>query len=61
MGDLLLPRLACMGGKSMIERLAIDVLRVRWQVAADGGWKIGIRSIGHGVTPVSDRSFEFLG
>ncbi|MBA7475453.1 hypothetical protein ES707_10824 [subsurface metagenome] len=47
MGDLFLPFLAGMGGKGVIERFAIDVLRMCRQVATDRSRKIGIRAIGH--------------
>lgn len=48
MGDLLLPRVSCMGSERMVEGRAIDILRVRRQMAADRGGQFGIPLIGHG-------------
>jgi 2-alkenal reductase len=54
MRGLFLPRVAHMGRESMIERLAIDVLCVRWQASDEGGVQTGTGfiwdSAGHMVT-----------
>lgn len=55
MGDLFLPFLAGMGGKGVIERFAIDVLRMCRQVAADGSREIGIRAIGYDARSLRQR------
>jgi hypothetical protein len=46
---LFLPFVSGVGGKSMIERFAIDILGMRWQTAADGRGQVGIRAVWHGL------------
>ena len=45
--DLLLPHVAAMRGKGMIEGLAIDILRMRGQVAANRRREVGVGAIWH--------------
>jgi hypothetical protein len=40
-------RFAGMGGKGVVERLAVDLLRVLRQMVADGRWQVAIDAIGH--------------
>ena len=49
MRGLFLARIAGMGGKGMIERLAINVLRMIGQMGPYGRGQISVRSIWHGV------------
>jgi len=48
MRGLFLARLPGMGGKGMVERLAIDILRVLGKMAPHGWWEIGIVPVRHG-------------
>jgi hypothetical protein len=48
-GDLLLPAVPRMCGKAMVEGFAIDILRMRRQMAADRKWQVVIREVGHRV------------
>lgn len=47
MRGLLLPWIAHMGRKRMIEGLTVDVLRVRRKVVANGGREIDVLTIWH--------------
>src|SRR5215813_3051679 len=51
MRDLLLARVARMRFERMVERLAIDVLRMRRQMALHRLRQVGIAAIGHGEPP----------
>jgi hypothetical protein len=47
MSDLFLPQIANVGSEGVVEGFAINVLRMRWQVMANRGRKVGVCAIGH--------------
>ena len=56
MRSLLLPRVTGVRTESMIERLAVNILRMRRQMRADRGWQIEVSCIGHGQSPMRRSS-----
>src|SRR3974377_1341979 len=58
MRRLLLARVARVGREGMVERLAVDVLRMRRKVVPHGGRKVVVSAVGHQNTAHRQLSYQ---